>query len=276
MLMMSEDGDSFPSHAFSISGLIMTALKIVRISILPFNMVNAHLIIGPRGCILVDAGLPGSEGKIEAALARERLGFADIKLIIITHAHVDHAGSAARLRELSGAPIVAHAGDVGHFQRETAMTFCATGWFGRLFLRTRLMIEPYVGFMPDILLSETLSMDLSSYGIAATIEHTPGHTAGSISVVLHSTKDALVGDLIASGILLGGIVRTKHAKRPPFEDDPHAVGHALQRLVDSGVERFYMGHGGPLDSAEVERHARALAAMPARTCTPHKTVCTQP
>ncbi|HYD63791.1 MAG TPA: MBL fold metallo-hydrolase [Noviherbaspirillum sp.] len=238
----------------------MIAPSIVRIPILPFGLVNAHLIFAPHGSILVDAGLPGSERKIERVLATMGVSFDHIKLIVITHAHVDHAGSAARIRDLSGAPIVAHKGDAEHFSRETPMTFCPTGWFGRLFIKTRLMFEPYVGFQPDILLADDNTLDLTRFGFAGTVRHTPGHTAGSVSVEL-ATKDALVGDLIASGILLGGIIRTNHAKRPPFEADPHAVSHALQRLVESGMERFYMGHGGPLDSAEVERHARGLTSL---------------
>jgi hydroxyacylglutathione hydrolase len=60
-----------------------------------------------------------------------------------------------------------------------------------------------------------------------------------------ATHEALVGDLVASGILLGGIIRTNHAIRPPFEDDPHTVARELTRLLDSGIEKFYMGHGGP-------------------------------
>jgi hydroxyacylglutathione hydrolase len=238
----------------------MNAPSIIRIPILPFGLVNAHLIFAPHGSILVDAGLPGSERKIERVLAKLGVSFDHIRLIVITHAHVDHAGSAARIRDLSGAPIVAHEGDVKHFSRETPMTFCPTGWFGRLFIKTRLMFEPYVGFRPDILLADDGTLDLARFGFSGTVRPTPGHTAGSVSVEL-ATGDALVGDLIASGILLGGIVLTSHAKRPPFEDDPHAVGHALQRLVDSGMERFYMGHGGPLPSAEVERHARDLTRL---------------
>ena len=78
----------------------MSPIKIIRIPILPFGMVNAHLIITEAGCILVDAGLPDSEHKIERVLARYGLTLHSIKLIIVTHAHVDHAGSAARLRVL--------------------------------------------------------------------------------------------------------------------------------------------------------------------------------
>lgn len=240
--------------------IIMNTPNIIRIPILPFGLVNAHLIVAPHGCILVDAGLPGSERKIERALARLGLSFDHIKLIVITHAHVDHAGSAAPIRDLSGAPIVAHAGDARHLSREVPMTFCPTGWFGRLFIKTRLMFEPYAGFRPDILLADEEVLDLRRFGFAGVVRHTPGHTAGSISVELAS-GDALVGDLVASGILLGGIIRTSHAKRPPFEDDPRAVGRALQRLVDSGMERFYMGHGGPLKGDEVARHACKLGRI---------------
>lgn len=93
------------------------------------------------------------------------------------------------------------------------------------------------------------------------MKHSAGHTDGSLSVELDS-RDAMVGDLLASGILLGGIVRTRHAIRPPFEDDPHIVAGELQRLVDRGMERFYMGHGGPVSSDEVRRHANMLMALP--------------
>ena len=89
----------------------MKVPQIIRIPILPFGMVNAHLIRGEGGCILVDAGIPGSETKIERMLARHGLSFKDIKLIVVTHAHVDHAGSAHAIRELSRAPIVAHVDD---------------------------------------------------------------------------------------------------------------------------------------------------------------------
>ena len=238
----------------------MTSPQIIRIPILPFHMVNAHLIRGPGGCIVVDAGLPGSESKIGKVLSTQGLSFKDIKLIVITHAHVDHAGGAAQLRQLSGAPIVGHNGDLAHFRRETPMTFCPTGWVGRLFLRAPLPYQPYKGFTPDILLTQDETLDLNPYGIPGLIQHTPGHTTGSLSVAL-ATQEILVGDLIASGILIGGLVRIKHAIRPPFEDNPSVVGMALQRLVDAGGKTFYMGHGGPLTAGTVRRHAQTLMAL---------------
>jgi glyoxylase-like metal-dependent hydrolase (beta-lactamase superfamily II) len=235
----------------------MPDYQVIRISILPFGLVNAHIVKGPNGCILVDAGLPDSEKKIEAVLKANGLNFKDIKLIVITHAHVDHAGSAAKIRTLSGAPIVAHEADLKYYLRQEPMSFCATGWFGNLFIKTGLMFEPYEAFTPDILLGEGQIFDLKPYGLDGTVQHSPGHTAGSISVHLDS-RQALVGDLLATGILLGGIMLTDRPKRPPFEDNPVAVAKQLQNLINKGASDFYIGHGGPLTAAAVKAHAESL------------------
>lgn len=248
----------------------MASVRVVRVPILPLGMVNCHLLIGPQGCVLVDAGLPGSETKVLRVLRQHGLGYGDIKLIVITHAHIDHAGAARKLRKLSGAPIVAHAGDLDYYEQKKPMTFCTTDWFSRLFLRTGLIMRPYAPFTPDVLLRDGESLDLQPYGLPGRVQHTPGHTAGSISIQMEG-GDAMVGDLLASGVMLGGLLRTGHAKRPPFEDDPHQVADELQRLVEAGMQRFYLGHGGPLPAHEVLRHTHALRALP-RTNT---TACCQ-
>jgi Zn-dependent hydrolases, including glyoxylases len=152
-------------------------------------------------------------------LHKHGLTFQDIKLIVVTHAHTDHAGSAARIRELSGAPILAHQDDTDYYSRKLPMTYCTTSWVGRLFVKTPVPHEPYVGFAPDILMNDAETISLKDFGVDGIVRHTAGHTPGSIGIELAS-QDALVGDLIASGILIGGIAFNGRAIRPPFEDDP--------------------------------------------------------
>lgn len=243
----------------------MANQEIIRIPILPFNMVNAHLIKSDDGGVLVDTGIPGSERKVERMLHQQGLSFKDIKLIVVTHAHTDHAGSAARIRELSGAPILAHKDDTDYYSRKVPMTYCTTSWVGKLFVKTPAPHEPYEGFVPDLLMEDAETISLEDFGVDGIVRHTAGHTPGSIGIELAS-QDALVGDLIASGILIGGIAFNGHAIRPPFEDDPHTVARELERLVNSGVKRFHMGHGGPLEAAEVLRHAKALAKLRPNHC----------
>lgn len=221
----------------------MHDIQIKRVSILPLGLVNAHLIHDSKKAILVDAGLPGTERHVAKALSEIGLIFSDIQLIVITHAHVDHAGNATTLKALSGAPMVAHADDLPYYRRDKPMMFCATGWFGKLFIKTGLMFEPYTAFEPDVLLTHGEALDLSVYGFNGSVVHTPGHNQGSLSVLLDN-KSALVGDLIASGILLGGIMFTGRAKQPPFEDDPQAVGDALLKLADSGHTTFIWATAG--------------------------------
>lgn len=227
-----------------------------KIAIFPFDMINAFLLMNSYGCILIDTGLPDTEGKIERVLKKLNLAFTDIKLIIITHAHIDHAGNAAKLKSLSGAKIIAHHGDLPYYRGEKTMHFCSTGWFGRVFIKTGAIQKPYVNFEPDILLTSKDKLSLKQYGIDGEITPTPGHTKGSLSVIIDNK--AIVGDLVSSGILLGGIVMTSKAKRPPFEDNPLQVSNELLSLANKGVQTFYMGHGGPLPQQEILRHVERL------------------
>ena len=87
---------------------------------------------------------------------------------------------------------------------------------------------------------------------------TPGHTPGSLSVLLDDGA-VLAGDLAASGILLGGIALKGRPKPPPFEEDPLQVARSLKFLLSKGAKRFYLGHGGPLDAGVIERYAGKLA-----------------
>ena len=211
------------------------------------------MIVSDSGVVIVDTGLPGSERSFIRALAAEGKHASDVRLIIVTHAHVDHAGSAAALKRLTGAPLLAHRADAPYYRRERAMTYCPTGPFGRLFKATGLIQAPYEAFEPDIAMDGTGDLSLKPFGVEGIARYTPGHTAGSISVMLDD-RNVLVSDLISSGILLGGIVRLKSPKRPPFEDDPHLVAHQLERLVNEGGKHFHVGHGATLGHCEVCRH----------------------
>lgn len=149
------------------------------------------------------------------------------------------------MRDLSRAPILAHQNDGDFYSRKEAMTYCTTGWVGSLFLRTPAPHEPHEGFVPDIMMTNGDTVNLLDFGI---VRHTGGHTPGSIAVEL-SSDDMMVGDLIASGILIGGKIRKGRAIRPPFEDDPATVSRELIRMVEQGGQALPHGPRGSAGNA---------------------------
>ena len=224
--------------------------RVVTVSVLPRHMVNSFILVGERP-VLVDSGVPGRAPRILAALAGAGFAPGDVSLILITHRHVDHIGGAAALRRATGAPVAVHALDAQWLARGDGGPRPPTGWGARLFEWTGIPGRPAEPCEPDLVIDRDFPLDL--YGVpGGVVSHTPGHTAGSVSVVLPG-GDVLAGDLAIGGVLvLGGLARLGHARKPPYEDDPALVRQSLTRLLDGGASRFYVGHGGPLTAAAVQ------------------------
>lgn len=235
---------------------MQTTIK--TIPILPFGMLNAFLVTGPGGPILVDSGLPGSAPAIGRIVKAAGFEWNDIKLIVLTHGHIDHAGSAAQLRALTGAPVLYHAAETGYCMGEKPV-LRPTRLFGRLFRMTGAIERPFPPVSADIPM-EGKTLDLKTLGLEGTVLHTPGHTPGSVSLLLPS-GDVLAGDLAASGILLGGIALRNRPERPPFEEDPCLAARSLEELLSMSGTRFHLGHGGPLGVQAIARHANRLKEL---------------
>jgi hydroxyacylglutathione hydrolase len=90
----------------------------------------------------------------------------------------------------------------------------------------------------DLLLGDE-GLDLEPYGVSGRIVHTPGHSPGSVSVLLPS-GEAFVGDLAMNGPPM--------CLRPSFgifADRPEQVPASWRRLVAMGARVAYPGHGNP-------------------------------
>jgi glyoxylase-like metal-dependent hydrolase (beta-lactamase superfamily II) len=77
---------------------------------IPLRFSNAYLVKGQQP-VLIDSGSPGDEARIIRALDAHRFSLRDLRLIIHTHAHMDHAGSTAALIQKAGIPALIHARD---------------------------------------------------------------------------------------------------------------------------------------------------------------------
>jgi hydroxyacylglutathione hydrolase len=208
--------------------------------------VNAYIVRGERS-IIVDTGVPGYGARILKTMGRHGIRPQDVSLIIITHGHHDHNGSAAFLRDKIGAPVAIHRGDVEALRTGINPPLCPVGGKGRFMVAVSNMIKmkPVQGMEPQILLDK--EMDLADYGIEGKIIPTPGHTAGSVSVLL-AGGCVLVGDMI-----FGGLMRKHSPGFPYFCQDAEMASKSIADILDRKPKIFYAGHGGPFTGGQVWR-----------------------
>ncbi|HUU76650.1 MAG TPA: MBL fold metallo-hydrolase [Methanoregulaceae archaeon] len=203
-------------------------------------------IVKSEGVILVDTGFPGSEEKILASLQEQGVAPGDVRLILLTHGHADHAGSAAALKEATGALVAAGHPEVGRLRTGRSGKLKATGLCGRIFglYYCREAKSRYPPLEPDILIDS--EYDLHVHGVHGIVIPTPGHTAGSLSVILDS-GDVLVGDLIFGSFPMG------KPAIPFFGEDLPAWSRSIYALLEKSPKMVYIAHGGPFEGEEIKR-----------------------
>lgn len=217
--------------------------RIVEISL---SLSNAYLV-ARKPAVLIDTGSDTDLVDLDSALSEYGVARSDIGLVVVTHAHADHASLAAILQQTTNASIMLGAGDVdqaarGHNDELHPQNATAS------FLKLGLSME-FTPFEPDIVVSDPV--DLKPWGLDGTAMEMPGHTAGSI-VVLLSNHSAFVGDDILGGEL-GGAFHPHDPGEHYFQADPKKNRENVEKLVRLGVETFYLGHGGPVSRKDVVR-----------------------
>lgn len=193
----------------------------------------AFLLEDESALYLVDAGSPGQEEVFYAYL--DRFPGKPLRWIFLTHAHFDHYGCAASLRERTGARIAIHRADAEALRAGSTDLGEVKGK-GR-FVRPLLPLAEWYyrpeGIEPDLCLSDGDFLD--GLGGRAEVLHTPGHTFGSSTLLLEGGA-ALAGDLLST---TGG----PHAQRY-FAQDWRALAQSVNRLKSRHLEIIYVGHGG--------------------------------
>ncbi|WP_136666764.1 MBL fold metallo-hydrolase [Flavobacterium sp. H122] len=221
--------------------------EIIQLAIYPLGMINSYLIKGQHKHILIDTGVPNSENKILKQLKKHQIALEDIGLLIITHGHIDHFGSVKKLKDILNVPVLIHDADKRAVQTGKSLsdTLKPNHTFWKKFLKPRLLKGKALPCEPDIVLYDNEEYDLSSYGIQGKIIHTPGHTPGTLSVVLEDGQ-AIIMDLASSGIFLGGIMLHTRMKHPPFHDNLEQVKSSIDHILSLPTQVFYLGHGNPV------------------------------
>lgn len=213
--------------------------KPYRIITIPMIQSNSYLIVsGGRG-ILVDGGSTGKTKNIQTALEKNDLRFPDIVLIVLTHTHYDHVGSLAEITYKSKAKVLVHAAEKGYLEKGKTPFPRGTMWFSKIIsgIGNTLLVSKskYPPVIPDIIIKGEYS--LGKFIPGAKIIPTPGHTDGSVSLVI-GNEVAFVGDTLFSVF-----PRTVF---PPFANNVPELLKSWEKLIATGCRTYYPGHGKPI------------------------------
>lgn len=232
-------------------------------------LVSAHLLIDREGLILIDAGLwgiPEQLRRVVAALGRQP---SDLRHLILTHGHLDHAGGAAEIQAWSGARVWLHAADHEHVgqrvrYRGGARLCGALEYAGRRMGGYR---SPEIG-------GELIDGDCLPFWGGLRVWHLPGHTPGHCALVAERSRAPEDSEAPSSngtgepksesaGLIFTGDLFASYAvsvHRPPFFlTRDHARAEAsLRALAATRPTAVLPSHYDHLDPA---LHARRLARL---------------
>ncbi len=223
---------------------------LTQIVAIPLKSSNAFLIKGQKA-ILVDSGSPKDAVTLLKAIEEADVDLEDISLIIHTHGHVDHCGCTAELKKRTNAAVAIHRADAQYLSAGTNAPTVPVDLFGRILMPILERLGPFEPVVPDIQFDHEL--DLSPYGVNGKAISTPGHTDGSISILLPDSAEAIVGDIIGGGWLLG-FFRPGRPRYHHWYTDYDAAQKSLSKILDFKPETFYVGHGGPLEGIEAVKY----------------------
>jgi len=220
------------------------------------SLVNWTVVADDSGVMLIDAGFPGHRDDVVSSL--RQLGFApgDVRAILLTHAHIDHFGSAIWFAKTHGIPVYCQSDEVAHATRDyleqaSPAALMAQAWRPR-WLRWSAAVARKGGLVREGIpgtraLTAEIAATLPGRPVALP---TPGHTSGHCSYVVG--RVLVAGDALVTGHPLSGR-RGPQLLPSLFNHSDDACARSLSVLATAGTEILIPGHGdvwtGPIADA---------------------------
>lgn len=233
---------------------------VIRIDL---NSVNCYLLRTNDSFILVDTGgytfverpLSDKKDRLLEQLNENGCRPGNLKLIILTHGDLDHIANCAVLKQKYAAPIAIHKNDAvllkdislekifSNFKfNSLAFTLMAKLMHSMFVKISNKIIAEYQEFDADELIDE--SFDLTKYGLQGKIIHIPGHTKGSIGILIND-GDFICGDTLAN------------TKKPGIAMNAYDFGQlkeSIRKLSSENIRRVFPGHGAPFEFAKLKKN----------------------
>ena len=227
----------------------------------PARAANTYLIEAPKGLVLVDSGLPGSQKRILKAITKLGRTPSDLKLVLLTHRHLDHVGSAAALKKQTGAKLASHPFEKP-YAAGTLVISPPSAWslYGRI-VRKFTTLEYWSLKLFRIIKFQTAHVDLAAdedsvldgTGLDGSVVWTPGHTKGSVTLFLNQSGIAFIGDLLRS--------RRGRLVEPLLMESIPQTQSSVKRILDLSPELICPGHGKPLPASKLKMKEHVVKPM---------------
>jgi endoribonuclease LACTB2 len=196
--------------------------NLIRITI---RSTNYYLIDTGSGKLMVDAGWAGSLPALAGQLKRYGSSLQEIRYLMVTHLHPDHAGLAQEIKQASQARLILLEKQVPYLEELEA------------FYAGKGIYMPMRVEAGDLVLTSYNRFELNQLGIRGEIIETPGHSDDSVSLVLDSGM-AFTGDL-------------QLPVHVP-DRDRELTCRSWEALLKLGASVIYPAHGNPFHSEDLQ------------------------
>ena len=201
---------------------------------------NVFLLTSGNANILVDTSVSRSWKKLQKHLSK--LKIKSIDYLVLTHAHFDHAANAKKIKETFGAKVIIQKEDENFILKGENILPNGTNFISKILIKLYgkkfMSLLKYEPCIPNIIVDNKFHLNES--GFNAYLKHTPGHTPGSLCLVIDD-EISIVGDTMF-GVF-------KWSAFPPFAQNKDQMIKSWGELLKTNCQLFLPSHG-----TEINRH----------------------
>jgi len=204
------------------------------------------------GYLLIDTDYQKYYKLFEKKIVNLGIATSDIKYLLLTHHHDDHAGFAAELVRRTGCQVIAHRNAVSALEEgKSEENIKPVNRRIQIVMTFYMLVHKEFKFPPvrlaerDIVIEGDNDSFLKGIGIDGVILHTPGHTRDSVSVLLSDGR-AFVGDAAMNFLRWTGV-----GHRPIYIEDINTVYESWRKLRERGARVIYPAHGRPFSATKL-------------------------
>lgn len=228
---------------------------------------NLYVIDDGNSVCLIDTGYPGDVDTVMTALEKMERSLSDVSAVLLTHAHVDHIGSAEMLRSEHGATVHAHAEEAAHARGEREERISTSYMVSRLwwpkmisFVANALRAgATAVQHVREVSVFEDTGVGLDLPGSPVPV-FTPGHTTGHCAFHLPDRGALITGDALVTHDSLTQQTGPRLLHRA-FNLDQDGAVRSLDRLRTLEADVLLPGHGEPFHGSPAEAVETAISHL---------------